>query len=111
MTELRIGLWKELRNGNKIDVYRRNLQRAYIDRLEFLMTKEQPKVPENIRRWVVRTEVNASQSDIRAVVRAELNTLRRSVRNAIGRTADTMTRYHLQDIDQRIKLILDPIGN
>ncbi|WP_271729988.1 zinc-dependent metalloprotease [Aquimarina algiphila] len=108
MTELRTGLWTELRNGRTIDVYRRNLQRAYIDRMEFLMTKEQPKIPENIRRFVKRTNVNASQSDIRAVVRAELNTLRRNVRNAIGRSSNTMTRYHLQDIVERITTILDP---
>ncbi len=108
MTELRSGIWAELRSGRTIDVYRRNLQRAYIDRLEFLMTKEQPKIPENFRRFVRRTNVNASQSDIRAVVRAELNTLRRNVRNAIGKSSNTMTRYHLQDITERISTILEP---
>ena len=108
MNELRKGLWSELRSGKKTDVYRRNLQRAYIDRLEFLMTKEQPKIPEDMKRWVIRTDVNASQSDIRAVVRAELNTLRRDARNAIARTSDRMTKYHLQDIVERISLILEP---
>ncbi|WP_062055499.1 zinc-dependent metalloprotease [Aquimarina longa] len=107
MTELRSGLWIELRNGKTIDVYRRNLQRAYIDRMEFLMTKDQPKIPENMRQFVVRTTINTSQSDIRAVVRAELNTLRRIVRNAINKTSDKMTQYHLQDIIERISLILE----
>ncbi|WP_109302700.1 zinc-dependent metalloprotease [Aquimarina sp. AU474] len=108
MTQLRSGLWSELQSGKAIDVYRRNLQRAYVDRMEFLMIKEQPKVPENIRRFVVRTNVNASQSDIRAVVRAELNALRRDTRNAIGRSRDQMTRYHLQDIVERVTSILEP---
>ncbi|KZS42761.1 zinc-dependent metalloprotease [Aquimarina aggregata] len=108
MTELRSGLWSELSSGRSIDVYRRNVQRAYVDRMEFLMTKEQPKIPENFRRFVVRTNVNASQSDIRAVVRAELNTLRRNTRSAIARTGDRMTRYHLQDIVERITSILEP---
>jgi len=108
MSELRSGLWSELRNGRTIDVYRRNLQRAYVDRMEFLMTKEQPKIPANIRRFVVRTNVNASQSDIRAVVRAELTTLRRDARSAASRTADRMTRYHLLDIAERISNILEP---
>ncbi|SHJ36843.1 zinc-dependent metalloprotease [Aquimarina spongiae] len=108
MSELRSGLWSELRNGRTIDVYRRNLQRAYVDRMEFLMTKEQPKIPANIRRFVVRTNVNASQSDIRAVVRAELTTLRKDARSAASRTADRMTRYHLLDIAERISNILEP---
>ncbi len=108
MSQLRSGLWSELQSGKTIDIYRRNLQRAYIDRMEFLMTKEQPKIPENIRRFVRRTTVNASQSDIRAVVRAELKALQRDARNAVSRTRDSMTRYHLQDIVERIASILDP---
>ncbi|MDH7447833.1 zinc-dependent metalloprotease [Aquimarina sp. 2201CG14-23] len=108
MTELRSGIWSELRNGATVDVYRRNLQRAYIERLEFLMTKEQTPIPANFRRFVRRTNVDVSQSDIRPVVRAELKNLQRAIRNAIGRTADRMTRYHLQDAAERVSLILDP---
>ena len=108
MTELRSGIWSELRRGAKTDVYRRNLQRAYIERLEFLMTKEQTPIPPNFRRFIRRTNVNVSQSDIRPVVRAELKNLQRDIRNAIGRTSDRMTRYHLQDAVERISLILDP---
>ena len=108
MTELRSGVWKELRTGAAIDVYRRNLQRAYIERLEFLMTKEQSPIPANFRRFIRRTDVNVSQSDIRPVVRAELKNLQRDIRNAIGRTSNRMTRYHLQDAIERISLVLDP---
>ncbi len=108
MSELRKGIWSELRNGATIDVYRRNLQRAYIERLEFLMTKEQTPIPPNRRRFVIRTNVDVSQSDIRPIVRAELKIIQRDIRNAISRTSDRMTRYHLQDAEERITLILDP---
>ncbi len=108
MRDLRNGIWSELRSGRTIDVFRRNLQRAYIDRLNYLMTNEQPPIPAQFRRFVRRTNVNVNQSDIRAVVRAELNTLRRSVRSAIGRTNDSMSRIHLQDVLERIDNILDP---
>lgn len=101
MNDLRSGIFSELRSGKKIDTYRRNLQRAYVDRLEHLLTEEQSG-----RRNA--TSVNVSQSDIRAIARAELNTLKRSVRSAIGRTGDTLSRYHLQDLMERIDLILDP---
>ncbi|MFP2997101.1 zinc-dependent metalloprotease [Spongiivirga sp. MCCC 1A20706] len=108
MRELRRGLFNELRNGRKIDTYRRNLQRAYVERMEHLMTEEQAPIPAAFRRFVARTNVNVSQSDIRPVVRAELRSLKSSVRSAIGRTADSMSRYHLQDLAERIDLILDP---
>ncbi len=108
MTDLRKGVWSELNRGTTIDVYRRNLQRAYIDRLEFLMTQKQAPLTGFARFFANRTNVNASQSDIRAVVRAELNTIRRNAQSAIGRTGNRMTRYHLQDIVERISTILNP---
>ena len=41
MNDLRSGIFSELRSGKKIDTYRRNLQRAYVDRLKYLLTEEQ----------------------------------------------------------------------
>ena len=43
MRDMRRGIWSETRNGRKIDTYRRNLQKAHIDRLEYLMTAEKPE--------------------------------------------------------------------
>ena len=109
MTELRNGIWSELDRGSEIDTYRRNLQRAYIDRMEHLMTEEQ-NIPDFVRRFGGATAVEVSQSDIRPVVRAELKALQRDINRAIGRTSDRMSRYHLQDVDERIELILNPNG-
>lgn len=105
---LRNEIWSELRNGSKIDTYRRNLQKAHIDRLAYLMTaKNQKKKPE-FGGYQKSTVVNTSQSDIRSIARAELNILKRTIRNAITRTVDSMSKYHLQDALERIDLILDP---
>ena len=107
MRDLRNGLWGELRSGSKIDTYRRNLQRAHIDRLEYLMTaKNQPKRTGST--YFKSTAVNTSQSDIRAIARAELNAIQRSARNAAGRTSDYMSRIHLQDIVERVDNVLNP---
>lgn len=107
MLDLRQGIFSELSRGRKIDVYRRNLQRAYVDRMEYLMTEDQ-NVPAFLRRFGGVTSVNVSQSDIRPIVRAELNNLKSNARSAISRTSDRMSRYHLQDLVERIDLILDP---
>jgi hypothetical protein len=106
MKDVRNGLFSELRSGKKIDIYRRNLQRAYIERLEFIMKNEQPTIPAQFRRFVTATSVNVSQSDIRAVVRAELKSLRSSLRNARG--GDAMSRIHISDAIERVNLVLDP---
>jgi len=106
MRDLRTGVWSELRNGRKIDTYRRNLQRVHIDRLGYLMTaKNQGKAPA-FRGYQKSTAVNTSQSDIRAVVRAELKTLKNALRNARG--GDSMSRIHIADAIERINDILDP---
>ncbi len=108
MQDLRGGLFSELKRGQTIDVYRRNLQRAYVDRMEFLMTEDQPRLTGAFARFSSRTNVNVSQSDIRPVVRAELKNLKRSVQSAINRTSDRMSSYHLSDLVERINNILDP---
>jgi hypothetical protein len=108
LTELRNGLWSELAGGKTIDAYRRNLQRAHIERLEFLMKEEPAPMPANMRAFMGTTAIDVSQSDIRPMVRAELKTLRTQLNGAIARTADPMSKYHLEDAVQRINLILDP---
>lgn len=110
MNDLRKGIWSEVYSGRKIDRYRRNLQRAYIDRMEYLMTEQQDEIPARYRDWISRTDVNVAQSDIRPVVRGELNTLQRQIKNSLYSSGDTLTRYHLQDILKRIDLILNPEG-
>jgi hypothetical protein len=105
--DLRTGIWSELYSGRKIDTYRRNLQRAHIDRLAYLMTAEN----QSKRRgsdYVKSTAVNTSQSDIRAIVRAELKTLRNLINSSISKTANSMNNIHLRDAVERINLILDP---
>lgn len=108
MQDLRKGIFSELNSGKAIDAYRRNLQRGYIDRMAYLMTKEQTPVPANFRRFISRTNVDVSQSDIRAITRAELKTLESSIKSGLARTSDNMSRIHLTDALQRIDAILNP---
>ncbi|APS38715.1 MULTISPECIES: zinc-dependent metalloprotease [Salegentibacter] len=108
MTDVRTGIWSELSSGQKIDRYRRNLQRAYIERMEHLMTEEQSEIPSRYRSWISRSNIDVAQSDIRPVVRGELKTLQSQIRRAANR-GDRLTRYHLQDALERIDLILNPI--
>jgi len=100
MTDLRIGIWEELPTGKAIDVYRRSLQRAHIEKLEELMTKDASGKS--------ASSLNASQSDIRAVARASLNVIQAEVIRALPRTSDTISKIHLEDSLERVKNILDP---
>jgi Txe/YoeB family toxin of Txe-Axe toxin-antitoxin module len=103
--DLRGAVWTELRTGAATDVYRRNLQRAHLERLQYLMTQEQPPIPAQFRAFVQRTNVNVSLSDIRAYARGELETLRRQLTAATP--SDRATRLHYRDAAARIDKILD----
>ncbi len=107
MNDLQDGLWSELPKGIKIDTYRRNLQRAYIDRLSFLMTDSQTPATGWVRTYGNQTRVLVSQSDIRSVARGQLNKLKKDIEKGTKRVSDTNTKYHLQDAISRINIILD----
>ncbi|MEK9529996.1 MAG: zinc-dependent metalloprotease, partial [Flavobacteriaceae bacterium] len=108
MTELRRGIWSELYSTKTIGIYRRNLQRAYIDRLAYLMTESQEPLTGAARRYSNQTRVLVSQSDIRAVSRAQLVNLRTAISKRLSSASDQSTRYHLQESMVRIDNILDP---
>ncbi|WP_424963193.1 zinc-dependent metalloprotease [Ekhidna sp.] len=92
-TDMRQGIWGELYNGRRIDTYRRNLQKEHINRLGELMSLEEEKY---------------ANSDIPSVAMATLSRLERDVRSGLSRQNDTSSRFHLQDIQQRIDAILNP---
>jgi hypothetical protein len=110
MDDVREGVWTELRTGQAIDTYRRNLQRGYLERLDELMNGAGPDGPTfsfpGANEYF--TSVNVPQSDIRALARGELETLQREIRNRLGAGVDRMTRLHLQDALARIEGILNP---
>jgi len=105
--DLRKGIWTELGVGKTIDVHRRSLQRAHIERLDLMLTGEEPALPAAFRRFV-GPQINASQSDIRPMARGELKTLQASIKAAIPRTSDRMSKLHLEDALARVNAILDP---
>ena len=105
MNDITVGLWKEVKEGKTPDTYRRNLQRAHIERLEYLLQEEQ-KLTNYQRQNGGTTNVDVNQSDIRAATRSELNKLYKLV-NIKRKTAKDMGKAHLEDAKSRISLLLD----
>ncbi|MFT5673275.1 MAG: hypothetical protein ACI9JT_001922, partial [Polaribacter sp.] len=106
MRDLRKGVWSEIYAGRSIDTYRRNLQRAHLDRLDYLLNeaKDQRGTNSGYRK---KSGITINQSDVKSIARGELKRLQRDVK-AASRKGNTLTRYHLQDVVDRIDLILDP---
>ena len=105
LDDLKAGVWTELREARPIDPYRRALQRAHVERLEWLLTEEPGSLPNSPFLW--RTPVDVSQSDIRPLVRAQLGEIRSEAGRWARLTSDRMTRIHLEDIVARVDDVLE----
>ena len=109
MDDVKAGVWGELKTKKAIDGYRRNLQKAYIDALISLINPA-PPAQGPVTGFAAMFAVNARGTDVASVARAQLNTLKTEIAAAIPATKDKMSKYHLQDVSERIKKALDPKG-
>lgn len=105
--DLRNGIWSELKTGANVDTYRRNLQRAYIERMAFLLNENETPVPPQFAAFA-GPQIDASQSDIRPMARQELKLLSSQVRASLPKYSNPVLRSHLEDVLVRIADALDP---
>lgn len=89
MDDLRKGLWVELDQARPSSMYRRNLQKAWIERMDYLIHSEDKNSFQN-------------DSDIGSVAYFELNVLKATIDRNAYRIKDKMTRVHLDDCIRRI---------
>ena len=110
MESLRGAIWGELDEGTvTIDVYRRNLQRAFLETVERQLNPPPPGEASGRpgRRGGFGQQQPRWESDQRPVLRGELVKLDALAEAAIERAGNAMTRLHLRDIRMEIERILD----
>lgn len=78
-------IWSELDGFTPIDIYRRNLQRTYTDRIVELATKS-----------------GSDYRDVAPILRIHLSHLHNRISKVLAKTKDPMTAYHLKYIQDRI---------
>ncbi len=113
LDDARIAVWNEVQQGESIDTYRRNLQRAFLEQAHYLLHEAEsehwePPASGNLRVGSnddppLNADLHISQSDMRPLVRDQLRLLREDITNALDDgVADRMTRIHLEDALERI---------
>lgn len=112
LEDVRKGVWSELSGGQAIDSYRRNLQKAHVEKLIDLITPSAggPTIVQigGGGRGGFTLPVNTRNTDVNSAARGELRTLLRDATAAAGKTTDKLSKYHLQDVADRIKSALEP---
>jgi hypothetical protein len=112
MTDLRASIWSELKTQKPIDIFRRNLQKVFVEKVAALLSPKDPATlmyvpPGQAYGFTVR-RVDLKTTDLPSIVRGQLESLLSEIRAAIGAAPDKMSRYHLEDVANRIDSALHP---
>ncbi|GAA4304655.1 zinc-dependent metalloprotease [Nibribacter koreensis] len=112
-TDMNGAIFKELKNKQAIDVYRRNLQKIYVEELIDLV-KPAPaptaaQAAAGAGRGGATPTMAIGQSDVISVAKAELRNINSMIKSASTQT-DALSNYHLQDLSDRITEALNPRG-
>lgn len=109
LADLKNAVWSEVATRKPIDAYRRALQKSYLVRFNNLINPAPPSAQGGqIAFNFGSPTINADKSDAVSAAKGQLKALRSEIRAALPTVTDRMTRYHLEDVVERISKILDP---
>jgi hypothetical protein len=112
-TDLKQNVFTELVTKRPADIYRRNLQKAYIERLTALINPPSAAAPTIGGFTVVvgggsSSSLDTKKSDILSVLKGHAREIKALADAAALAMPDKMTKYHLQDISDRLNRALNP---
>jgi hypothetical protein len=107
LSDLKKGIFSEISARKPIDIYRRNLQKSYVNILDNII-EPASSGSGGAGISIIITSSATDKSDIKSVVRAHLTTLKSELSAAATAASDPMTKYHLADLVNRIDKTLNP---
>lgn len=102
LDELKRGIWSELKTAKAIDIYRRNLQKLYVERV-IALTAEAPAAPGTTNPGIAVSKLNDGLS----IIKGHMRSLLVEIKTAIATSSDPLTKLHLQDLADRLTTSLD----
>jgi hypothetical protein len=108
LNDFKKGIFSELPAHQPIDVYRRNLQKSYVQHLADLISAPDQGSNSVMIIMTGQQPSDATKTDVSSIARAQLVSLRTEIRAATAGMTDNMSRYHLSDLVERINHALDP---
>ena len=108
LTDMKQSIFTELPSKKPVDIYRRNLQKAYVERLGMLINP--PSTPAGISFTFgnASPQVDVKKTDILSYLKGHGRELKAMIDAAALSSSDKTTKYHYQDMSDRLKKILDP---
>ncbi len=100
-------IFTELASRKSIDIFRRNLQKAYVERLGSIINP--PASSGNVTIFFGgAAPTDIKKSDLLSYLKGNAKELKAMIDGAAVGTVDKTTKYHLLDMSDRLKKILDP---
>lgn len=111
--DLRNGIMTELKNRSSIDLYRRNLQKVFVEKMISFLNPGSIIVfyiPQGAAYETKTMTVDLKKTDLPSIARGHLELMKTEIKTAKSKTIDRISSYHLNDLLQRIDNALDPLG-
>ncbi len=107
LNDLKKGIWSELNSRAPIEIYRRNLQKIYVEKLVNLVDPPTPQGPVSPFAPAGLSKTN----DAMSLIKGHMRSLAADIRSVLPLMKDTNSKLHLQDVTGRITKALDPAKN
>ena len=106
--DLNASIFTELNGGDVIDVYRRNLQKAYVDKL-IAVVNPAPASPGSTFSFgrAASSGLSPNQTDVVSVVKGQLKVLDKAIKASANTQSDALSKYHLEDLSDRIQKAME----
>lgn len=100
LQDIKNSVFSELKSSSKIDIYRRNLQKNFV---ETLIARTQASKPSTGR----NAETVSDNSDVKSLTRGVLREIKADASKNAQNAQDAVTKYHLEDLVYRIDKALE----
>jgi hypothetical protein len=103
--DMKTGIWSELKTHAPIDLYRRNLQKAYVERLIQMVHPDGKELSSDFFEFVY-TGLNV-RTDVPSLVKGHIRELVAAIKTALPGYKDPLMRMHLEDVRDRLVKAVD----
>ena len=108
MEDARKGLFAELSNQQTSDIFRRNLQKVYVSQLGDIINPAPATASASAASPFMSASADVRNTDVVSEAKAQLKKLAASIKANKASITDATTVNHLDDLQDRIKEILEP---
>lgn len=105
MNDLRRGIFSELAQRKPVDIYRRSLQKSFVEKAINLVNAGSST--STVAPGITISVGPGRTNDIISVAKAQLRYVQADIRAALPLVTDAATRIHLQDLNERITEALE----